>query len=66
MSKDRSFAAKVAKASGGKSGNHCQQCGEAYATVQLVVSEKSAVTKSWKFNDRFVRVCKCNEAEVYG
>ena len=66
MSKDRSFAAKVAKATGGKSGNHCPQCGEAYSTVQLVVSEKSVAKQSWKFNDRLVRVCKCNEAEVYG
>jgi uncharacterized C2H2 Zn-finger protein len=66
MAKDRSFAAKVAKAAGGKSGNRCPQCGEIFSTVQLVVSEKSAVSKSWKFNDRFVRVCKCNEAEVYG
>lgn len=66
MAKDRSFAAKVAKATTVKSGNHCPQCGVAYSTVQLVVSEESAVKQSWKFNSRLVRVCKCNEAEVYG
>ena len=66
MSKDRSFAAKVAKALSGKGGTHCPECGEVLSSVKLVVSEKSESTNSWKFNTRLVRVCKCNEAEVYG
>ncbi len=66
MSKDKSFAAKVAKAAAGKGGNHCPKCGEVLNPVQLVVSEKSDIKNSWKFNQRFVSVCKCNEAEVYG
>ncbi|MFQ5864906.1 MAG: hypothetical protein ACE5IW_06730 [bacterium] len=66
MSKDRSFAAKVAKALSHDSGNHCPVCGETLNTIQLVVSEKSEKKNSWKFNQRFMRVCKCNEEEVYG
>jgi hypothetical protein len=66
MSKDRSFAAKVAKALSSSDGNHCPECGEALSTVRLVVSEKQENKNSWKFNQKFVRVCKCNEKEVYG
>lgn len=66
MAKDASFAAKVAKATAEKSGNQCPECGEIYTSVQLVMSEKSPVKNSWKFNQRIVQVCKCNHAEVYG
>lgn len=66
MSKDRSFAAKVAKALSGGGGSHCPECGELLTSVQLVTSEKSETKDSWKFNQKLVRVCKCNEAEVYG
>ncbi len=66
MPKDRSFAAKVAKALSGPKGSHCPECGEVYSTVKMVVSEKSAAKGTWKFNTRMVRLCKCNHAEVYG
>ncbi|MCG8605563.1 hypothetical protein MJD09_11275 [bacterium] len=66
MAKDQSFAAKVAKAKSKGGGNHCPECGELLTPVQLVISEKSAAKNSWKFNQKFVRVCKCNAAEVYG
>ncbi len=67
MAKDRSFAAKVAKAlSDGGGGSHCPECGEHLSPVKLVVSEKSEEKNSWKFNQRIVHVCKCNQAEVYG
>lgn len=66
MSKDRSFAAKVAKALSSDDGKHCPECGESFSTVKLVVSENSKAKNSWKFNQRLVRLCKCNEAEVYG
>lgn len=66
MSKDRSFAAKVAKAMSHGGGNHCPVCGETLSTIQLVVSEKSENKNSWKFNQRFVRICKCNEKDIYG
>lgn len=66
MAKDRSFAAKISKALSDGGGNHCPECGDLLTTVRLVVSEKSESNNSWKFNQRFVRVCKCNEKEVYG
>lgn len=66
MAKDQSFAAKVAKASAGVKGDHCPTCSEAYSTVQLIVSEKVEHNGAWKFNQKFVRVCKCNQSEVYG
>jgi hypothetical protein len=66
MAKDQSFAAKVAKARSKGGGNHCPECDEVLVAVKLVTAEKSEAKKSWKFNQKFVRVCKCNEAEVYG
>lgn len=66
MAKDQSFAAKVAKATAEAQGDHCVTCGELLSTVKLVTSEKSDVKNSWKFNQKFVQVCKCNHAEVYG
>jgi hypothetical protein len=32
----------------------------------LVHAERSPVKNSWKFNQKFVSVCKCNEKEVFG
>ncbi len=66
MSKDRSFSAKVAKALSHGGGNNCLECGEVFSQVKMVVAEKSDVKNSWKFNQKNMRVCKCNEAEVYG
>ena len=66
MAKGQSFAAKVAKASGGPTGLTCETCGEIFTTVKLVVSEKTENGKAWKFNQNLVRVCKCNQAKVYG
>jgi hypothetical protein len=40
-------------------------CGTVYQPVLLVASERSASTNHWKFNERRVQVCKCNEKEVY-
>lgn len=66
MAKDQSFAAKVAKASAESKDGQCPTCDESYSTVKLVVSEKVESSGAWKFNQRFVRVCKCNHSEVYG
>jgi hypothetical protein len=63
--KERSFAAKLAK-SAGESGRACPVCGDHVTSVKLVVSERSPRTGSWRYNQRFVAVCKCNEKEVYG
>lgn len=66
MAKDRSFAAKVAKATSKGDGLHCPECGELTSQVKMVVSERSTTKNSWKFNEKFVRLCKCNQSEVYG
>lgn len=65
MAKAMSFAEKVAK-SASKKGHTCPTCGQPIATVKLVYSERSPIKDSWKFNQRFVAVCKCNEKEIYG
>jgi len=66
MAKDQSFAAKTAKGSASRRGAGCSTCGEEYQAVQFIVSEKNENETGWKFNQRFVQVCKCNHAEVYG
>jgi hypothetical protein len=63
MAKAKTFADKMAK-SALDFHKHCSKCGEALNTIQLVVSERSATTGSWRFNEKYVGVCKCNEKEV--
>jgi hypothetical protein len=62
MAKAKSFADKVAKASQDFA-RHCPTCGEAIAPIQVVSSEKSEKSGAWRFNSRFVGLCKCNEKE---
>ena len=64
MAKQQSFADKAAKAAMIK-GSKCHVCGEVFQPILMVTSEKSAQTGSWKFNERRVQVCKCNETKVY-
>ena len=66
MAKDRSFASKVSKAHGDTGANHCPKCGEIVTPVRLVTSEKKQSSGAWRFSERLVKVCKCNEKEVYG
>ena len=63
MAKDKSFAAKMAK--GTKHEVGCPVCGEHKNAVLLVGTEKNELKGSWKFKEKIVQVCKCNEAEVY-
>ncbi|MCH7817937.1 MAG: hypothetical protein IIB40_00080 [Candidatus Marinimicrobia bacterium] len=64
MAKDRSFATKTAKAEGGK--DSCPVCGDAYAYLRHISTAKSAKTDAWKANRKMVRVCGCNQKEIYG
>jgi hypothetical protein len=66
MAKEKSFAAKVAKVLGDVGHTKCPKCGENIQPVQMVVSERSPKGNSWKFNQRFVALCKCTTKEVYG
>ncbi len=63
MSKDRSFAAKIAKGSH-KKANQCPVCGETYNLLKVVASEPAA-KGSIRFKENMVGVCKCNEKEIY-
>jgi len=63
MAKAQSFAEKVSK-SGQDHTTHCQKCGESISTIKLITSEKSEKTGAWRFNQKFVGICKCNENEV--
>jgi hypothetical protein len=64
MARQQSFAAKVAKAAATK-GVKCPVCDTVYQPILMVSSERSKVAPSWKFNERRIQVCKCNEKEVY-
>lgn len=66
MPKDRSFAAKLQKSSGDRASLHCPKCGEAISSVQLITSERVPRANSYKYNQRFVAVCKCNAKEILG
>ncbi|MCI0495968.1 MAG: hypothetical protein MUC94_03570 [bacterium] len=66
MAKDRSFAAKVAKgAIDALNAKKCPVCGEIPNSVLLVQSEQKKVSPNWRFKEKFVSVCKCNEKEIY-
>lgn len=65
MGKERSFAVKVAKAHMAPA-NVCTVCGEAKNTIQYVKSTKHEEKGTWRFKERYVGVCKCNEKEIYG
>jgi uncharacterized OB-fold protein len=64
MAKQQSFADKAAKAAAVK-GSKCPKCGEIFQPLLMVSSERSKTGSSWKFNERRVQVCKCNEKQVY-
>jgi len=64
MAKQQSFADKVAKA-GAMKGAKCGVCGTIYQPLLVVTSERSVAKKSWKFNERRVQICKCNEKQIY-
>lgn len=64
MAKIQSFADKAAKAAMQK-GKKCPVCGTVYQPILMVTSERSKVSSGWKFSERRVQVCKCNEKEVY-
>ncbi len=64
MAKGQSFADKLAKKSQ-VSTNTCPVCNGEYKRIKSVKSYQSDSSGSWKFNQKMVNVCKCNEKEVY-
>jgi len=64
MAKQQSFADKAAKAAMMK-GSKCPKCGEVFQPILMVSSERSPARAAWKFSERRVQVCKCNEKQIY-
>jgi hypothetical protein len=64
MAKQQTFADKAAKAALMK-GSKCPTCGEIYQPILMVSSEQNKAKATWKFQERRVQVCKCNEKQVY-
>jgi hypothetical protein len=65
MAKDKTFGAKVAKSKATAS-KICPVCKEAVNTVQFVQSVKNVETGGYRFPEKYIGVCKCNEKEIYG
>lgn len=63
MAKKKDFASKIAKAQ--KRGTSCPVCGDVYSFVKKVESYYSEESGSWKYQNNNIKVCKCNEKEVY-
>lgn len=59
-----SFADKVAK-DAKKVTETCSVCGAPIQIAKLVVSKKNLDKDTWRYNTRSVKICKCNEKEVY-
>jgi len=60
MGKDKTFAAKLSKASGGNK-SQCPECGETYTALHVIETIKNEEKGSVKFKEGFVGVCKCNQ-----
>jgi len=63
MAKKQDFASKLAK--GRKKGESCPVCGNVYTFLKKVESYYSNETDTWKYRTMNLKVCQCNEKEVY-
>ena len=61
MAKKQSFADKASKK---KQINVCPVCNTEIAHIKLMKAVKT--NGNWRFTNKPVGVCKCNEAEIYG
>lgn len=61
MAKKQSFADKASKK---KHVSICPVCGSEVVHIKLMKAESR--DGNWRFTNKPVGVCKCNEAEVYG
>ncbi len=64
MTKSISFADKMAKKAKAST-NTCPVCNGEYKRVKSVKYFQSDSSGSWKFSQKMVNLCKCNEKEVY-
>lgn len=63
MAKAQTFADKAAKSQKLKY-KKCPKCENVMEPI-LVVSSEMTASGTWKFNQKRIKVCKCNEKEVY-
>ncbi len=63
MAKKQDFASKVAKAQ--RTSESCPVCGDVYSYVKKEKAYFLESSQSWKYKMKNLRVCKCNEKEVY-
>ncbi|MBN2541947.1 hypothetical protein JXI42_03695 [bacterium] len=63
--KKRSFADKVAKGTGPRL-EICPKCGEGIQVIKLVKAYTFGEKDSLRFKGKMVKVCKCNEKDVFG
>lgn len=63
MAKKQDFSSKVKKQS--MLGNVCPNCGNTFTYLKKVESVFSEETGTWKYANQNVKVCQCNEKEIY-
>ena len=63
MAKRQSFADKASKKSHVKI---CPVCSTAMEPIRLVDPTFTTDKKSWKFKDKIVAMCKCNQKDILG
>lgn len=64
MAKKQDFASKSSKLA--KHGKACPVCGEFLSYVRTVNMGPSKKEGAFRFAEKNVAVCKCNEKEIYG
>ncbi len=62
MAKKQDFATKLAK--GKKRGETCPVCGNIFTLLKKVESYKTEMG-TWRYRTTNLKVCQCNEKEVY-
>jgi uncharacterized OB-fold protein len=65
MAKQQSFAEKAAKA-GLERGVKCPKCGTTLQPILYISSERNQKSGAYRFSQKRVQVCKCNEKMIYG
>lgn len=63
MAKRQSFADKASKKAHTKM---CPVCATAVEPTRVVDPSYSTDKKSWKFKDKIVEICKCNQKDLLG
>jgi hypothetical protein len=65
MAKDRSFSAKIASTHNAVQ-RRCPVCGEIQNNLKVVQTAKNVEKNSWRFIEKSIAICKCNDKEVFG